>query len=202
MSVEQVNVNLSEEETELNERDYWKQQAQIRGIDFPQNIPTQKLKDLVQAKIAEADAKHSGSVGTRGRSTLEKLAPEVLENLDKATALVRFSIDVLDPSLQDWTGIAVSAGNDNFAAIRRVIPLNAPVWHAERILLEVLKGRKYSHRKTEKHEKLRAHIDNMSKEKWLPCFKITELSPLTADELKALAEQQALNNTGQSEDDK
>lgn len=202
MSIEQATVDVSVEETELNERDYWKQQAHIRGIDFPQNIPTQKLKDLVQARIAEMDAKHSGSTGTRGRSTLERLAPEVLKNIDQATALVRFRIDVLDPSRQDWTGMYVTAGNDNFSAVRRLIPFNAPVWHAERILVEVLKGMKYTYRKSERHPRLRTHIDNMSKEKYLPCFKITELPPLTEEELKALAEQQAVNNTGQSEDDK
>lgn len=202
MSIEQATVDVSVEETELNERDYWKQQAHIRGIDFPQNIPTQKLKDLVQTRIAEMDAKHSGSTGTRGRSTLERLAPEVLKNIDQATALVRFRIDVLDPSRQDWTGMYVTAGNDNFSAVRRLIPFNAPVWHAERILVEVLKGMKYTYRKSERHPRLRTHIDNMSKEKYLPCFKITELPPLTEEELKALAEQQAVNNTGQSEDDK
>lgn len=202
MSIEQATVDVSIEETELNERDYWKQQAHIRGIDFPQNIPTQKLKDLVQARIAEMDAKHSGSTGTRGRSTLERLAPEVLKNIDQATALVRFRIDVLDPSRQDWTGMYVTAGNDNFSAVRRLIPFNAPVWHAERILVEVLKGMKYTYRKSERHPRLRTHIDNMSREKYLPCFKITELPPLTEEELKALAEQQAVNNTGQSEDDK
>lgn len=202
MSIEQATVDVSVEETELNERDYWKQQAHIRGIDFPQNIPTQKLKDLVQARIAEMDAQHSGSTGTRGRSTLERLAPEVLKNIDQATALVRFRIDVLDPSRQDWTGMYVTAGNDNFSAVRRLIPFNAPVWHAERILVEVLKGMKYTYRKSERHPRLRTHIDNMSREKYLPCFKITELPPLTEEELKALAEQQAVNNTGQSEDDK
>lgn len=202
MSIEQALVDVSTEETELNERDYWKQQAQIRGIEFPQNIPTAKLKDLVQTKIAEMDAQHSGSSGTRGRKVLEKLAPEVLKNIDQATALVRFQIDVLDPSRQDWTGMYVTAGNDNFAGVRRLIPFNAPVWHAERILVEVLKGMKYTSRKSERHPRLRTHIDNMSKERYLPCFRITELPPLTMEELKALAEQQAVNNTGQSEDDK
>jgi hypothetical protein len=199
MSIEQTNVNVSTDEMEINERDYWKEQANIRGVSYANNITTAKLKELVQARIAEQEAANSG--GTRGRQSLEKLAPEVLANIDKATALVRFQINVLDPSKQDWTAITVTAGNANFSPIRRVIPLNAPVWHAERILVEVLKTMKYAHRKSERHPRLRQHIDNMSKPKYLPCFSIVELPPLTEEELKALAEQQAVNNTGQSEND-
>lgn len=195
----QENKEFTVEEVDINERDYWKEQAHIRGVSYPTNITTPKLKELVQARIAEQEAMNTGD--TRGRQTLEKLAPEVLANIDKATALVRFEIHVLDPSKQDWTGIRVSAGNANFAAIKRVIPLNAPVWHAERILVEVLKNMKYTHRKSERHPRLRTHIDNASKAKYLPCFKIVELPPLTEEELKALAEQQAMNNTGQMEND-
>lgn len=199
MSIEQANVDLTQEDLDVNERSYWKEQAQIRGIDFPSNIPTEKLKTLVQTRIAEMEAQRSA--GTRGRNALEKLAPEVLSNIDKATALVRFKIDVLDPSRQDWTGMYVTGGNDNFSAVRRLIPFNAPVWHAERILVEILKNTRYSYRKSEKHPRLRAHIDNVSKAKLLPCFRITELPPLTESELKALAEQQAVNNTGQAQED-
>ena len=199
MTIEQTNVNVSTEDQEINESDYWKEQANIRGVSYANNIPTPKLKELVQAKIAEQETMLSS--GTRGRGGLEKLAPEVLKNIDKATALVRFSISVLDPSKQDWTGITVTSGNANFSAIRRLIPLNAPVWHAERILVEVLKSMKYAHRKSERHPKLRTHVDNLSKAKYLPCFKIVELPPLTTEELKALAEQQAVNNTGQAEND-
>lgn len=199
MSIEQATVDVSSVDTEVNERDYWKEQANFRGIAYPNNITTPKLKELVQAEIAKADTMRSG--GTRGRQTLEKLAPEVLQNIDKATALVRFSIDVLDPSKQDWTGIYVTAGNDNFSAVRRLIPLNAPVWHAERILIEVLKGMKYSHRKSQRHPRLRTHVDNMAKATMLPCFRITELPPLTEEELKQLALEQATNNTGQAIND-
>lgn len=199
MSIQEATVDVSSADTEINERDYWKEQANFRGIAYPNNITTPKLKELVQAEIAKADTMRSG--GTRGRQTLEKLAPEVLQNIDKATALVRFSIDVLDPSKQDWTGIYVTAGNDNFSAVRRLIPLNAPVWHAERILIEVLRGMKYSHRKSQRHPRLRTHVDNMTKATMLPCFRITELPPLTEEELKQLALEQATNNTGQAIND-
>lgn len=199
MSIEQTNLNLTTEDTEINERDYWKEQANIRGVSYPNNVPTQKLKELVQAKIAEQEAMTTG--GTRGRNSLEALAPEVLRNIDEATALVRFTIHTLDPSKQDWTGITVTAGNANFSPVRRTIPLNAPVWHAERILVELLKSMQYAHRKSERHPRLKTHVDNLTKAKYLPCFKIVELPPLTPEELKALAEQQALNNTGQAEND-
>lgn len=199
MSIEQTNLNLTTEDTEINERDYWKEQANIRGVSYPNNVPTQKLKELVQAKIAEQEAMKTG--GTRGRNSLEALAPEVLKNIDEATALVRFTIHTLDPSKQDWTGITVTAGNANFSPVRRTIPLNAPVWHAERILVELLKSMQYAHRKSERHPRLKTHVDNLTKAKYLPCFKIVELPPLTPEELKALAEQQALNNTGQAEND-
>lgn len=202
MTIERAYEQIGSEDLDINERDYWKEQANFRGISYPQNIPTDKLKELVQKAIAEADISRSKDGGTRGRKTLEKLAPEVLTNIDTATALVRFKIDILDPSKQDWTGLYATAGNDNFSAVRRLIPLNAPVWHAERILVGVLKSIKYSQRKSERHPRLRTHIDNMQKAKLLPCFRITELPPLTKEELEQLAIEQATNHTGQSEDDK
>ena len=46
MSIEQTNLNVSTEDTEINERDYWKEQANIRGVSYANNIPTAKLKEL------------------------------------------------------------------------------------------------------------------------------------------------------------
>ena len=198
MSVQETDVVVTDELSEANERNYWKEQANFRGISYPNNITTPKLKELVKAKIAEVEA--TRVVNGRGINSLTKLDPKVRENLDKATALVRFRLSVLDPSKQGWTGIRVSAGNDNFTAIQRIIPFNAPVWHAERILVEVLKNMKYQQFTSAKHNRL-GNIDNINKPKKLPCFHIEELPPLTEEELKQLAQYQVNSNTGQSEDE-
>ena len=49
--------NVSTEEIDTNARTYWKNQANMMGIDYPNNITTDKLKDLVQTKLAEPSKK-------------------------------------------------------------------------------------------------------------------------------------------------
>lgn len=199
MSIQEAKETVTDTDIDENAREYWKQQALIRGITYPVNITTDKLKDLVKKHIAEKEVEIAGNY--RGRKEIQMIAPEVRTMIDDATRLVRFKLEILDPNKQSWTGMYVSAGNENLPAIRKFIPFNAEVWHAEQIIINVLKGMRYVVRPSQKHNRTGVMVDNIAKPKVLPSFRIIELPMLNNEELAELARQQQINGTGMSEDD-
>lgn len=193
MSIEQLNTLPNEEEVTENAREYWKEKANLLGISFVPNIPTDKLKSLVQAKLAEPVGNDKGKVYT------SKLSPEVRAMQDEANRLVRFKITVLDPSKHSWTGMYVTAGNDNLSPIRRAVYFIEEAWHAEKIIVEALKTMRYAYRPTEKSRVLKGTFNKYEAPQMKPVFQIEELPPLTEEELQDLMKYQAQNNTGQQE---
>lgn len=194
MSIDQIQ-EFSEEQADTNARSYWKQRADMLALDYHSNIPTEKLKDLVQAKLAE-----QGAMGTKGSKYASMLAPEVRSMQDQATQLVRFKINVLDPSKANWSGMYVTVGNDNLAPVKRAIYFIEEAWHAERIIIEYLKAARYASRPKENNPRLKGTFNKYNKTRLLPMFHIQELPPLTQEELEDLAKYQAQNGTGQQED--
>ena len=182
--------NVSTEEIDTNARTYWKNQANMMGIDYPNNITTDKLKDLVQTKLAEPSKK--------GELTAEKYSPKVLSMRDEALRLVRFKIKVLDPNRQSWSGMWVTAGNANLTPITRAIYFIDEAWHAEKIIVDHLKSMKYTLRPFDMVQK---RGKTLPVGKQLPMFEITELPPLTTEELESLKKLQLSQNTGQQEQD-
>lgn len=195
MSISELNQEVTQEDIEQNARAYWKEKADLLGIQYANNIPTDKLKQLVQEKLAEPVQQ----AGTRGKTYVEKLAPEVREMHDKANALVRFRIRVLDPTKANWSGIWVTAGNDNLTAITRAIYFIDQEWHAERIIINTLKNMKYGYRPQVRRNRFKGDVNDHEKPRFLPMFHIEELPPLTEQELKDLAHYQSQNNSGQYE---
>lgn len=199
MSVTPIQTAPATEEVEVNARSYWLNRASLVGliseVDYPKNITTPKLAELVKQRQAEV----SPVAGTRGVNSVGRIHPEVSKMQDEATKLVRFKITVLDPTKSEWTGMYVTVGNDNLAPIKRAIYFIDTPWHAEKIIVEYLKSMKYVHRPSRFDKKLRGTFTNMTETKLLPVFHIEELDPLTEKELKALSEYQIKNRTGQQE---
>lgn len=196
MSIEQLNQEVSQDDVDQNARSYWKDRADLMGITYANNIPTPKLKELVQAKLAEPIQAHSDTAYIRPAD------PTVLAMEDRANALVRFKITVLDPEKANWSGMVVTVGNNNILVSRAIYFIDEP-WHAERIIIDHLKEMKYLPRTTKK-DKYNAKNISMKEHdyrrvKRMPCFHIEELPPLTEQELKDLAHLQAQNGTGQQE---
>lgn len=200
MTDQLTNEAVNEQQIETNSREYWKQEASKLGLSYPNNMQTEKLKDLVQSTI-ELRAKAKTENGNKGVSNnLGSLAPEVRAMQETATSLVRFKLTVLDPNKRSATGMFVTAGNDNLAPIKRMIPFNVPVWHAERIVVEHLKNIKYTVMKSTYNQTLKASFDDPKARTSMPCFLIEELPPLTEQELLDLQKRQAQQGTGQSQD--
>lgn len=201
MTDQLTNQEVTEQEVDTNSREYWKQEAEKLALSYPSNMPTDKLINLVQSTI-QSRAQAQSNVPARGLNKgIGKLAPEVQSMQDTAMSLVRFRLTVLDPNKRSATGMFVSAGNDNLAPIKRMIPFNVPVWHAERIIVEHLKNIKYTALQSRYNDRLKASFDDPSSRKLMPCFLIEELPPLTEEELLDLQKLQSQQGTGRTSDE-
>lgn len=192
---------FTSDEIDVNSREYWKQEAAKLGLSYPNNMPTEKLKALVQETIASRLEVKSNTPKRGINAHLGVLAPEVISMQDSALSLVRFRLTVLDPNKQNATGIFISAGNDNIAPVKRVIPFNVDSWHAERIVVEHLKNMKYTVLKSKYNANLKGTFDDPKAKKLMPCFAIEELPQLTEEELEGLVQLQAQQGTGQTVED-
>ena len=201
MTDQLTNTDVTPEEVDTNSREYWKQEAEKLALSYPNNMPTEKLIALVQSTIKARAEVHSNAPARGLNKSIGRLAPEVQSMQDTAMSLVRFRLTVLDPNKRSATGIFVSAGNDNLAPIKRMIPFNAPVWHAERIVVEHLKNIKYTALQSRYNDRLKASFDDPSSRKLMPCFLIEELPPLTDEELANLQQLQSQQGTGRTMDE-
>ena len=127
--IQQIEVETEEQNT----RAYYKQQADNLGLNYPQNISTEKLKQIVGNKMKQI------------RSEKPKENNVAANQFKDMRALVRIQINVLNPAKQNWTGEIFTVGNDVIPHMTRFIPYNAVngIWHVERMFVEMLKSRKY-----------------------------------------------------------
>lgn len=180
---EQVNVETEEQNT----RAYYKQQADTLGLNYPQNISTEKLKQIVGNKMKQV------------RSEQPKKNNVAATQFKDMRALVRIQINVLNPAKQNWTGEIFTVGNDVIPHMTRFIPYNAVngIWHIERMFVEMLKNRKYQRmveHSGSRNDPSKYGVD-YNRNQLVPEFSIIELPPLTEQELEDLGANQAANGS-------
>lgn len=172
------------EEMDTNSRQLLIEQAKDLGLTFPPNIKTERLKEIVNAKLAQSNLLKPN----------ENIREKNAKIRDEAMALVRFNLIVVNPAKMNWTGEIITVSNDIFPEVRRFIPfrISEVGWHAERIIVEALKERKFQqmYEYTNSSNSVRHIGVDRNKTILLPEFKIIELPQLTEKELKVLIEQQ------------
>lgn len=175
------------ETEEQNTRAYYKQQADNLGLNYPHNISTEKLKQIVGNKMKQI------------RSEKPKENNVAANQFKDMRALVRIQINVLNPAKQNWTGEIFTVGNDVIPHMTRFIPYNAVngVWHVERMFVEMLKSRKYQRmveHSGSRNDPSKYGVD-YHRNQLVPEFSIIELPPLTEQELQDLGANQAANGS-------
>lgn len=185
-----------------------KAEADELGLEYPKNITADVLEAKIDAYRAELQAKANEPKEEKEPEpeedkdtvVVQAYNPSVVGRVrDEAFKQIRFKLIVNDPSLQEATGIQVTAGNDIVGHVTRVIPTNAEVWHAEAIIVEHLKNQRFQQFKTKTNNRGIQYMDNRDAV-LIPRFTIIELAPLTEQELEDLRRLQSQNNTGRSLD--
>lgn len=179
-----------------SEIDLLKAQADRMGIAYKGNISVTALK----AKIAEQLA-GAAQDEVEGRGAVEK-TPTSAEGTvadtayyDKALRLIRVIITPIETTkAANLESDVFTVSNMAVGTITRTIPFGRE-WHVEEILLNSIREKKFQQFTSRKNER----GVQVTTARLAPAYNISVLEPLTAEELKALAEQQA--RTGSIQED-
>tara|TARA_Y100001963_G_scaffold139959_1_gene206393 strand:- start:21527 stop:22177 length:651 start_codon:yes stop_codon:yes gene_type:complete len=163
------------------------EEAQRLNVDFRANIGDETLR----ARIKEAKEKgakllpDNAPVVAAPEHTYRSPA-EVREKKQKELSrLVRVHITCMNPNKSAWQGEIFCFGNE-IVSLKRMVPFDVDT-HVEKALLDMIKARRYR----VAHKPKKGKGSNQVSIRMVPEFAIKELTPLSQEEMKDLAAQQA-----------
>lgn len=162
------------------------------GVEFKSNISNADLDKLMEESFSQLERfDFSTDEPTPDEEHIpedaEEEAPPVeekeLTTQQKMFLLKRCIVTDLHPAETDTASILMSVGNEKYGIVRRVIPFNVP-WHIPQIIYNELKRAVI--RKTKKVSDSNAVGGVRYENVFVPRFGISDLDPLSDEELKEL----------------
>ena len=166
-----------------SERDALKARADLMGIKYQPNTPTEKLKELI--------AEGLGGVDVREYTDEEIRAEKLMQIKNDALRLIRVNVTCFNPAKRDWDGEIITVSNSVIPVVRKFIKFGTTEgYHVPNIILEVLKDRMFQNFSSKKTRGVDVPTSTYQKE-----FGIEYLPALTEQELKELARRQAMTQS-------
>lgn len=162
-----------------------KQRADQLGISYHPSIGVDKLKEKVNAKLSGEGGAEAGTDTATAPSENKRR----LNKRQEASELVRIQVTCMNPNKSEWEGEVFCAGNSVVGTFKKYVPFNVE-WHVPRIIYNMIKQRQCQIFVTKKDERRRTVREG----KLIREFNVAELPPLTKEELKDLAQRQAMAN--------
>ena len=163
-----------------------KKQADLLGIQYKANVSMATLQKAIKDKLeAPTSVEASDAVqSTAGQAVVAK--GKTAEQLhSEAMKLVRVIITPMDSlKASNMDSDVFCAGNSVVGTVKRVIPFGVE-WHVEQILLNSIKERKFQMYTIKKHGNREETVARQVR-----AYSVTELDPLTQEEIDALADVQ------------
>jgi len=187
-------------EPEVSELEALKSRADQMGIKYHPNISADKLNERIKEHMSSEDQEPTveapeeavvASEPVRHASAApegEKPAEKRQRLLKEATRLRRIRITCMNPMKSEWEGEIFTAGNGVVGNIKKYVPFDTE-WHVPQILVNMIDERMYQTFQTvrDKRTGQQGRKGKMVKE-----FAVEMLPDLTEDELKSLAQRQAM----------
>lgn len=168
-----------------------KARATQMGVSFHPSIGVEKLRE----KIAEAVAGTPKSeeppavADVPAAPAVETLTQKRVRMKREALALVRIRVTCMNPAKAEWEGEVFTVGNSVIGSVRKFVPFNADEgWHVPQAILQMMRERHCQVFVSTRD----ARGNTTRKGKLIKEFAIEVLPPLTEDELKDLAQRQAM----------
>lgn len=182
--------NFEVEEAVESELDVLKMRADTLGIKYHPNIGVDKLKE----KIEEAKAGGATEEVKTEESVKEKPVKAETEHeyrtrmLKEAGRLRRIRVTCMNPMKAEWEGEIFTSGNGVVGNFRKYVPFETE-WHVPQIILNMIEDRMYQTFYTVRDPRTgqQGRRGKLVKE-----FAVEILPDLTKEELKALAQRQAM----------
>ena len=162
-----------------------KARADALGISYHPSIGVEKLREKINAALKKDEAPQE--VPSAEDSETESQRRNRLRQ--EASKLVRIRVTCMNPHKKEWQGEFITAGNSVVGSFTKYIPFNADEgWHVPHIIYEQLRDRECQVFVTVRDSKGNA----TRRGKTIKEFAIEVLPPLTEEELKDLAQRQAM----------
>lgn len=174
-----------------------KARADQLGIQYHPSIGLEKLR----AKVNEVITSSTPTEDTTEPEVTEETVAEVpatetaeqrrMRKRKEANKLVRIRVTCMNPAKKEWDGELITAGNGVVGSFTKFIPFNADEgYHVPQIILNQLKERQCQIFVNDRD----SMGNTIRKGKLIREFAIEILPQLTLQELKDLAQQQAMRN--------
>jgi hypothetical protein len=184
-----------------SELDLLKERAVQMGVSFHPAIGVDKLRDKINAVLNSTDSVSEDEISeptvqvakpSNQVSKADLMRQYHVRLRQEANKLIRVRVTCMNPNKKDWPGEIISVSNAVIGTVKKYVPFNIEEgYHIPAVLLTLLKERQYQHFTRIKLPNGRVQI----KPKMLPEFAIEEMTPLTKQELDALAQRQAMSNS-------
>ena len=167
-----------------------KARANLLGVKFHPSISLEKLREKVNAAVTSDGATASEEEAKEPAEPKQETIGEKRKRLKaEALKLVRIRLTCLNPAKKEWEGEIITAGNAGVGTYKKYVPFNADEgWHVPNIIYQVLKNRECQVFYTVTGPR----GNKFRKGKLIKEFAIEVLPPLSEDELKDLAQRQAM----------
>jgi hypothetical protein len=203
------------EELQEDELTVLKARAKAIGVPFHPNIGLETLRERIAEKLRAKDLKNIKlepgapkineveatepvtdyspeeiANGYANRDT-SKLTKQQLRNesIREANKLVRIRVVNMNPNKREWAGEIITVSNSVVGTFRKFIPFkNTEGYHVPQIILQALRERQcqiFVNGTTSNNQRIKRPV-------LIPEFSIDVLPPLTVEELKELAQRQAM----------
>ncbi len=149
-----------------------------------------KINNHINPPVEEEVVTEDAPMTAAQAATLEMSLKRKVMKEDQLK-LIRVRIANLNPTKADLGGEIFTVVNKYLGAIKKFIPYGEATddgYHVPQILLTQIKDRKFLQVRTKRNQKT-GQMDIT--QRWVPEFSITELPPLTKEEMKDLAAAQA-----------
>lgn len=184
MSTENSNTDLDKGTSQTNPvRQALLDQCELLGIPYQANTATSKLQELVAARVNEAATKVSAPIALIEPSAEELERAKRTAAYESAMKLVRVIVVCLNPAKSDVEGELFTYGNSLVPTESKYVPFGRESgWHIPRILVEMLREKKYQGYRSFRD----SQGNNRKKVMQLPAYSVTELPALSVEELKEM----------------
>lgn len=163
--------------------------ARQMGIKFHPNAGVETLKERI--KEATADKAPAAPVVSEPTGPVVETAAMKTNRIKKEqTALKRIRITCMNPAKTDWEGEIFTVGNKATGSLKKYVPFNVE-YHVPVMMLEMIKSRKCQVFYTVVNK---VNNQKSRKGKLVREFAVEHLDDLTREELKDLAQRQAMAN--------
>lgn len=183
--------------TEADERKILMDRARLMGIQFSNNISTDKLRERIadkqEGRQSKDDEEQTAQVNplenaaTKGRP-LRKVIQE--ENMK----LVRLRIQNLNPQKKDLPGEIITVANEYLGTVRKFVPFGEATengYHVPYCIYKQMKNRRFLNLRTRKGRNNQIEVEQL----WAKEFALEVLDPLTPEEIKKLANAQTASGS-------